>query len=77
MAFWGMASQLTVSPKASFSLHAVLIDRQALRRALQRGGVEAVKAQILEQAVALHIAQADAGRLRAQRRQHCAAMLGA
>ena len=56
--------------------HPVLIDGQALRRALERGGVEAMEAQILKQAVALHIAQADPGSLRAERRQNRAAMLG-
>ena len=39
--------------------HAILIDGDALRRALQRRGFEAVKAQILEHAVALDVAEAD------------------
>ena len=53
---------------------AVLIDRDALGRALQRGSLEAVKAHVLEHAVALAVAEADTRHLRAQRIQHGRAM---
>ena len=53
---------------------AVLIDRDALGRALQRGSLEAVKAHVLEHAVALAVAEANTRHLRAQRIQHGRAM---
>ena len=41
--------------------HAVLVDGNALRRALQRRGGKSAKAQILNEAVALDIRQIDPG----------------
>ena len=58
--------------------HAVLIDRQALRRALQRRGLEAVKAQILEHGrCPAHRSATTPAACAAQRIQHRGAMLGA
>jgi hypothetical protein len=47
--------------------HAILIDGQTLGCALKGRGIEAMEAQILVQAVALHVAEADTGGLCSQR----------
>ena len=53
MALSGRKSQLTMSPKDFVDAHAVLIDGEALRHAVDGRGVEAAILQVLLEAVAL------------------------
>ena len=60
MALSGRKSQLTMSPKALVDAHAVLIDGEALRRAVDRRGIEAAVLQLALEQVALRVAEDDA-----------------
>ena len=60
MALSGRKSQLTMSPKDFVDAHAVLVDGEALRRAVHGRGVEAAILQAALVDVALRVAEDDA-----------------